>query len=39
MNNYSSVFTLLNHQTAGCFPGLATTGGFALRTLCRAAVQ
>jgi hypothetical protein len=39
MNDHSSVFASLNHQTAGCFPELATTGGFALRTLRRAAVQ
>jgi hypothetical protein len=39
MNDHPSVFALPNRQTAGCFPGLASTGDFALRTLCRAAVQ
>jgi hypothetical protein len=39
MIDHSSVFASLNHQTAGCFPRLATTGCFVMRTLYRAAVQ
>jgi hypothetical protein len=39
MNDHSSGFAAFNNQTVGCFPGLATADGFALRSLCRAAAQ
>jgi hypothetical protein len=39
MNDHSSGFAAFDSQTVGSFPGLATTCGLPLRSLCRAAVQ
>jgi hypothetical protein len=39
MNDHSSGFAAFDSQMAGSFPGSATTGGFALRSLCRTAIQ